>query len=40
MKDAVWLSHTNVFDVCPEMLCFEHVNIFVAQNNSEGSLLR
>lgn len=40
MEDAVWLSRTNGFDVCPEMIGFECVGTFVTQNSLEGSLLR
>lgn len=38
MKNAVWLSHTNVFDVCPAMLIFEHVNIFVGKKKNQKDL--
>lgn len=40
MEDAVWLSRTDAFDVCPEMLVFECVGIFVTQNSLVGSLIR
>lgn len=40
MEGDVWLSRTYLFDICPEILVFELVGVFVTQNNQEESLLR